>query len=129
MHVCPQCGGHNKIVNQCRCDPDNLPTAVMSHTPGPLWKAPIQERCLRVAKRVNRGVYTRIMQADYSNLGEVLFDEPRMARDLGLSIEQLRDVLDTAPRETGSGWKLPRCPTKDEILVAASAIAKATGET
>lgn len=26
MTTCPRCGQENKIVNQCRCDPNNLPT-------------------------------------------------------------------------------------------------------
>jgi len=62
----------------------------MSYTPGPLWKVPIQERCQRVAERVNCGVYTRLAQADYSNLGAVLFDELRMARDLDLSVRKTK---------------------------------------
>jgi hypothetical protein len=28
MHKCPTCGAENAIVNQCRCDPNNLPTRV-----------------------------------------------------------------------------------------------------
>ena len=95
----------------------------MNHTPGPLWKVPVRERCQRVARRVNRGIYSRQV-GDYANSGAILFDEPRMAGDLGLSIEQLRGVLGTAPRKTVSGWTLPRCPTAAEILAAASAIAE-----
>jgi len=33
QHKCPHCGALNEIVNQCRCDPDNLPTRPF--TPGP----------------------------------------------------------------------------------------------
>lgn len=33
QHECPQCGVMNWIVNQCRCDPNNLPTRVPD--PGP----------------------------------------------------------------------------------------------
>lgn len=28
MTTCPICGSRNHIVNQCRCDPNNLPTKV-----------------------------------------------------------------------------------------------------
>lgn len=28
MNTCPACGAANHIVNQCRCDPRNLPTRV-----------------------------------------------------------------------------------------------------
>lgn len=28
IHQCPRCGRENEIVNQCRCDPNNLPTRV-----------------------------------------------------------------------------------------------------
>ena len=31
-HTCPTCGAHNKIVNQCRCDPNNLPTRPMTQS-------------------------------------------------------------------------------------------------
>ncbi len=27
-HPCPTCGAANEIVNQCGCDPDNMPTKV-----------------------------------------------------------------------------------------------------
>ena len=26
MTKCPKCNAENEIVNQCRCDPNNLPT-------------------------------------------------------------------------------------------------------
>lgn len=26
LHKCPSCGARNRIVNECRCDPNNLPT-------------------------------------------------------------------------------------------------------
>lgn len=35
--TCGKCGRENEIVNQCRCDPNNLPTRIAKHTPGP-WK-------------------------------------------------------------------------------------------
>ena len=28
VYSCPRCGRANEIVNQCGCDPDNLPTRV-----------------------------------------------------------------------------------------------------
>ena len=28
---CPRCGKENRIVNECKCDPDNLPTRPVSH--------------------------------------------------------------------------------------------------
>lgn len=36
-HRCSRCGHIGVIVNECRCDPDNLPTDGddMEHTPGP----------------------------------------------------------------------------------------------
>ena len=83
---------------------------------------PIDERIQRVASRVNRGIYTRLVQADYSNLGCALFDEDHMARDLGLSLQMLRKVLHTQPRENSCGWTLPKCPHSQEILDAASDI-------
>jgi hypothetical protein len=32
-HVCNQCGQANRIVNECRCDPNNLPTLVNASEP------------------------------------------------------------------------------------------------
>ena len=28
MYKCPSCGNYNRIVNECRCDPNNLPTRI-----------------------------------------------------------------------------------------------------
>lgn len=36
-HKCPQCGADNAIVNQCGCDPNNLPTKVTRTTIPDLW--------------------------------------------------------------------------------------------
>lgn len=33
MNKCPTCGKENRIVNECRCDPDNLPTTVPATCP------------------------------------------------------------------------------------------------
>ena len=32
-HQCPTCGRRNAIVNQCGCDPNNLPTPVIPELP------------------------------------------------------------------------------------------------
>lgn len=34
-YPCPDCGADNAFVNQCGCDPENMPTRVQGHTPGP----------------------------------------------------------------------------------------------
>ncbi len=36
MTTCPRCNAENAIVNQCRCDPHNLPTR-----PGPAKGVPV----------------------------------------------------------------------------------------
>jgi hypothetical protein len=35
-HKCPTCGAENEIVNQCHCDPNNMPTVTRSPLP---WEA------------------------------------------------------------------------------------------
>lgn len=37
-HPCPTCGAANEIVNQCGCDPNNMPTAVPQQADGTLKK-------------------------------------------------------------------------------------------
>jgi hypothetical protein len=84
-------------------------------------KLPVRERVERVAARIDRGVYTHAVSM-YAGVGAILFDEYRMADDLGLSNDALRALLNTTPREGSSGWTLPRCPTSEEVRTAADKI-------
>ena len=38
-HDCDQCGQANRIVNECGCDPNNLPTTVTTPKIGDVWKS------------------------------------------------------------------------------------------
>ena len=89
-----------------------------------IYNLPPAERVRRVAARLQRRVYHRLCQAGYSNLGVDFFDENHMARDLSLSVADFRRVFGTSEKDMGTGWKLPTCPTVEQIEKSAGAIEK-----
>jgi hypothetical protein len=61
--TCPQCGAQNAIVNQCGCDPNNLPTRPSAlvflmdkHKPGAKTAFTVQGREFEL-KYLRRGVW------------------------------------------------------------------------
>lgn len=79
---CPRCGKANQIVNQCRCDPDNLPTQLP-----PRLFIGVFPCGLSYADRwtEQHGDYKRLAFLPYSTL--VLQVEPDCPPDLRTEIE------------------------------------------
>lgn len=68
-----------------------------------------------VVRNIGRKRYTRIVQADYSNLGAELFEEMKFADNLGVDRDWLREI-GLVKITNQAGWNLPTCPTQKELL-------------
>ena len=72
-YKCGTCGKENGIVNQCRCDPNNLPTKLWAHTDG-VWSTHcFYGHIVRVSARVQPtlGVDVHCLECDLQEGGAV----------------------------------------------------------
>lgn len=65
---CYTCGADNHIVNQCGCDPQNMPTRLAQHTPGE-WEAVFGELDGQGEFSVYQGETGTICRGDNEMLG------------------------------------------------------------
>ena len=73
--------------------------------------------------RFRRTAYTKIVQADYSNLGDELFDHIKFADNLGVTSKFLQNI-GLVVKKNYTGWNLLRCPTAEQLLKFESVIKK-----
>ncbi len=73
--------------------------------------------------RFRRSAYIRLVQADYSNLGDELFDHIKFADNLGVMSKFLQEI-GLVVKKNYIGWNLLRCPTAEQLLKFKSIIKK-----
>lgn len=91
----------------------------------PVWGMP--EKYQEVLDRAKTGKYHGKIAAGYANVGIRLFEEEKLAKHLGLSVDELRKLIPIKITDQ-DGWNLPKEPTIAELQAALPRIAKYKGE-
>ena len=64
--------------------------------------------------KYNHSSYTKLTDADYSNLGVELFDDTKFADNLGVTSGFLQEI-GLLKKQNQAGWNILKCPTADEL--------------
>jgi hypothetical protein len=87
----------------------------------------LPEKYQKVLDRLKTGKYRGKVTAGYANVGVRLFEEEKLAKHLGLSVDELRELVPIRITDQ-EGWNLPTEPTVEELKNAIPRIAKYKGE-
>lgn len=89
MYRCSQCGKNNNFVNQCGCDPNNMPTVV----PATDWKARYEEQVvLTYELKENRTKLCRLLDRVQCFCPVPIQDEIRQAIRWASECQSMEDL-------------------------------------